>query len=29
VIAWHPDLKPVRRTVQIPETGDVTVDLSL
>ena len=28
VIAWHPDLKTVRRTVQIPETGDVTVDLS-
>ena len=28
VIAWHPDLKSVRRTVQIPETGDVTVDLS-
>ncbi|HYR69622.1 MAG TPA: carboxypeptidase regulatory-like domain-containing protein [Candidatus Dormibacteraeota bacterium] len=29
VIAWHPDLKSVRRTVQIPETGDVTVDLGL
>ncbi len=28
VIAWHPDLKPVRRTVQIPETGDVAMDLS-
>lgn len=28
VVAWHPDLKPVRRTVQIPETGDVAVDLS-
>ncbi|HKW50615.1 MAG TPA: carboxypeptidase regulatory-like domain-containing protein, partial [Candidatus Eisenbacteria bacterium] len=26
VVAWHPDLKSVRRTVQIPETGDVTVD---
>jgi len=28
VIAWHPDLKSVRRTVQIPESGDVTVDLN-
>jgi plastocyanin len=28
VIAWHPDLKQVRRTIQIPESGDVTVDLS-
>ena len=28
VVAWHPDFKTVRRTVQIPETGDVTVDLS-
>jgi plastocyanin len=28
VVAWHPDLKPVRRTVQIPENGDVAVDLS-
>ena len=28
VVAWHPDLKSVRRTVQIPESGDVAVDLS-
>lgn len=28
VVAWHPDLKPVRRTVQIPESGDVAVDLT-
>jgi len=28
VVAWHPDLKTVRRTVQIPESGDATVDLS-
>jgi len=28
VVAWHPDLKPVRRTVEIPETGDAVVDLS-
>jgi plastocyanin len=28
VVAWHPDLKSVRRTVQIPESGDVPVDLT-
>jgi len=28
VVAWHPDLKAVRRTVQIPESGDATVDLA-
>jgi plastocyanin len=28
VVAWHPDLKSVHRTVQIPESGDVTVDLT-
>lgn len=28
VIAWHPDLKMVRRTVQVPDSADVALDLS-
>jgi plastocyanin len=28
VVAWHPDFKSVRRTVQIPEGGDAAVDLA-
>jgi plastocyanin len=28
VVAWHPDLKSVRRTVQVPEGGDVALDLT-
>ncbi len=28
VIAWHPDLKMVRRTVQVSDTTDVALDLS-
>ena len=29
LLAWHPDLAPVRREVTVPDTGDVAVDLSL
>jgi plastocyanin len=27
VVAWHPDLKPLRRTVSVPVGLDVTLDL--
>ena len=29
VVAWHPDLKSVRRTVKVPDGGDVSLDLNL
>ena len=28
LIAWHPDFKAMRRTVRVPESGDVTVDMA-
>ena len=27
VNAWHPDFRPLRRSVQVPESGDVELDL--